>query len=169
MPLENKGIQVGQLGPDWELQTVQGEKFTFRQFRGQNLLLFFFRGTWCPSCRGQMEMIRDNWGTIQGFAQVIGIVGENPRQTKEFLDRNPLPFPLLADPTRKVIEDHNIYKQFSLDGFRIARPTTIIYDRHGIVRYCYVGSSQFDRPSITELLTELAKVPIARTIGTGLG
>ncbi len=163
MPLENKGLEIGQPGPDWELTSVEGNTFSSQQFRGRPLLLFFFRGTWCPSCRSQMELIKANWEQIETLADAVGIVGEDPAQTRAFLANTaPLPFVLLPDPNRKVIEGHNIYRRFALDGFRVARPTTLILDSEGIVRYCYVGTSQFDRPDMSEIIGQLIKVPLPK-------
>lgn len=45
-----------------------------------------------------------------------------------------------------------------LNGVNIAYPSTIIVDREGIVRYCYVGG-QFDRPDLEEVINHLQKLP----------
>lgn len=158
MPLENKGIEIGHAAPEWQLTGLDGQLVSLRQFQGSPLLLFFFRGTWCPSCRKQMEQIRDEWRRIGPLAKVVGIVGQDAPAIKDFVARNPLPFPLLSDPDRQVIEAHNIYQRFSLTGFRIAHPTTLLIDQEGVVRYCYVGSSQFDRPNLEEVIAELHKL-----------
>jgi peroxiredoxin Q/BCP len=155
MPLDNKGLEVGQIAPQWELKGTNGRAVSLASLRGRPVLLFFFRGTWCPSCRRQMEQIRDEWERIEPLTQVVSIVGQEEAPVREFLERTPLPYPLLCDPNRKVIEAHNVYQKFGLSGFRIAHPTTLIIDSVGIVRYCYVGSSQFDRPDLEEVIREL--------------
>lgn len=155
MPLQNKGLEVGEQAPEWELQNIDGRKVRLSQFRGRPLLLFFFRGTWCPSCRKQMEQVRDQWAQLESLAQVVSIVGQDAAPVRDFLQRNPLPFTLLPDPDRKVIEAHNVYQKFGLTGFRIAHPTTLVLDGEGVVRYCYVGDSQFDRPDLDAVIREL--------------
>ena len=118
-------------------------------------MLFFFRGTWCPNCRKQMQSVAAEWERIEPVAAVIGIVGQDSRTTEDFLARNPLPFPLLPDPDREVVKQFGVFQRFSLEGFRIAYPSTLIIDAQGIVRYCYVGESQFDRPDLRQILHEL--------------
>jgi peroxiredoxin Q/BCP len=162
MPLENKGLEIGQTAPNWELLGLAGEKVSLSQFRGRPLLLLFFRGTWCPSCRKQMEHFRDQWSRIEPLAQVVGIVGQDAQPVRDFLSRNPLPYPLLPDPDRQVIQLHNVYQRFSLTGFKIAHPTTLIIDGSGIVRYCYVGDSQFDRPDLEAVIRELESLSQVR-------
>ncbi len=150
-----KGLEIGQPAPSWELTASDGRKVRPSRFLGRPLLIFFFRGTWCPSCRQQMEQIRSSWSEIEPLARVIGIVGQEEGKVQSFLAEHPLPFPLLSDATREVIEAHNIYQRFGLNGFRIAYPTTLIVDRDSYVRYCYVGQSPFDRPDLKEVMQQL--------------
>ncbi len=159
---KQRGLEVGRPGVNWELTASDGKVVTSNQFLGRPLLLFFFRGTWCPSCRSQMLQLRDNWEKIESLTNEVGIVSEESHMTSEFLARNELPYFLLPDPERKVVEAHNVYRKFGLDGFRVAIPTTIILDAVGIVRYCYVGNSQFDRPSMDELVRELVRLPMVK-------
>jgi peroxiredoxin Q/BCP len=160
---KQRGLEVGRPGVNWELTAPDGKLITSNQFLGRPLLMFFFRGTWCPSCRSQMLQLRDNWEKLEAVSNVVGIVSEEPNMTREFLSHNPLPYLLLPDPERNVVEAHNIYRKFGLDGFRVAIPTTIILDSIGIVRYCYVGNSQFDRPSIDEVVRELVRLPMVKS------
>lgn len=153
--LPTKGIEVGAAAPEWQLKGLDGRRVSLGQFRGRSLLLFFFRGTWCPNCRKQMEQIAAEWQRIEKLAAVVGIVGEGQREVADFVSRNPLPFTLLPDPTREVIKQFDVYQRFSLSGFRIAHPTTVIIDRAGVVQYCYVGDSQFDRPDLNKVIETL--------------
>lgn len=156
--LPTKGIEIGKAAPSWELKDLEGRLVKSEKFRGKPLLIFFFRGTWCPSCRKQMKQISEFWPRIKSLANVIGIVGEEGNYVQNFCFQNELPFPLIPDPGRSVIEQHNLYQPFALNGFRLARPTTLIIDQKGLVSYCYVGSSQFDRPDLENVFQELARL-----------
>ncbi len=155
MSIANKGLEVGQPAPYWELLGIDGRKVSLDQFRGRPLLMFFFRGTWCPNCRRQMEDIRNQWERIAPLAQVVGVVGQGDRETADYMARNQLPFPLLPDPSRSIIKSYGVYQFFSLNAFRIAHPTTLIIDSAGLVHFCYVGESQFDRPDLDHIVSEL--------------
>jgi peroxiredoxin len=158
MALTNKGLEIGQKAPEWELERADGQIVKSFSFLGRPLVIFFFRGTWCPSCRRQMEDIKQNWQALSAKGQVIGIIAEHKKKLEEYSHRNKLPYVLLADPDRKVIQAHNVYRRFGVDGFRIAYPSTIILDHTGKVQYSYVGESTFDRPELSEVMLELDKL-----------
>jgi thioredoxin-dependent peroxiredoxin len=154
MPQVGKGIEVGDAAPDWTLRGVDKRNYTLSLLRGRNVLLFFFRGTWCPNCRKQMEQIRERWREISPLADVIGIVGQGEKEVRDFQARNPMPFQLLPDFNRDVIKSYGVYQFIALNGFNIAHPSTLIIDRTGIVQYCYVGG-QFDRPDLDKVIRQL--------------
>ncbi len=151
----NKGLEVGQVAPAWTLVNDQGRRMTLAQFKGRPLVMFFFRGTWCPTCRKQMADISQRWANLSPLAQVVGIVAQSEAETRNYLSRNSLPFPLLPDPDREVIKAYGVYQRFGLNGFRTAHPTTLIIRPDGIIHLCYVGDSQFDRPDLNNIIQEL--------------
>ncbi len=155
MPLNEKGLEVGEKAPTWKLKSVEGFTLHSEQFKNRPLLLFFFRGTWCPSCRKQMADVREEWERIKPLASVVGIVGQSSNEVGTFLSQHPLPYPLLPDPQREVIKSFGVYQRFSLDGMRIAFPSSLIIDGQGIVKYSFVGESQFDRPDLNQLIEQL--------------
>lgn len=158
--LLEKGLKIGETAPDWELTAVDGKVYGLDRLMGQQqpLLIIFLRGTWCPNCRKQMEAVRNDWARVAPLARVVALVGQSASEVSDYLSRNPMPFPLLPDPNREVIKTYGVYQQFSLDGFRIAYPSTMIVDRQSTVRYSYVGGSQFDRPDLNQVITELEKL-----------
>lgn len=98
--MSKEGIAIGDSAPEWKLKTIDGLNITLSQYRGKAVVLFFFRGTWCPTCRKQMEQIRDKFDVLSGLAQIIGIAGQGEKETREYLARNPLPYLLLPDLNR---------------------------------------------------------------------
>ncbi|MDB5083090.1 MAG: resA 1 [Chloroflexi bacterium] len=158
MALADKGLTLGTLAPAWQLAGLDDKLVSLDQFQGQPVLLIFLRGTWCPNCRKQMETVRNEWSRVAPLARVIAIVSQAGPEVSDYLSRNPMPFPLLPDPNRDVIKLYGVYQRLGLDGFRVAYPTTMIIDQGGIVRYSYVGGSQFDRPDFNQVLVELEKL-----------
>ena len=160
--MSDKGLELGMAAPSWQLDDLDGRIVTLEQFRGRPLLMFFFRGTWCPNCRKQMEDIAQQWSRLESVSAVVGIAGQDAAGIRSYLEHNPLPYPLLPDNDRQVIKNYGIYQAFGFNGFRVAYPTTILVDRKGIVRYCYVGS-QFDRPNLDNVIDEVQKLSGAVT------
>ncbi len=161
MPLLDKGLTIGQSAPRWQLAGLDDKLVSLDQFQGQPVLLIFLRGTWCPNCRKQMETVRSEWARVAPLARVVAIVSQPAPEISDYLSRNPMPFSLLSDPNREVIKQYGVYQRLSLDGFRIAYPSTMIIDRGGVVRYSYVGGSQFDRPDFNQVINELEKLKTA--------
>ena len=155
---KQRGLEVGSVAPQWNLKGADGKLTGLFRYFNEPVLVFFFRGTWCQSCRKQIEQIKAQWEWISPLVQVIGIMREDETSVNEFLAANPLPFPLLSDPGAKIIQLHNVYQRFGLNGFRIAYPSTLLLDKDHVVHYCYVGLSQFDRPEIGEILEEIRKL-----------
>jgi peroxiredoxin Q/BCP len=158
--LLDKGLKIGEAAPEWQLTGADGNSYSLDRFQGQPLLMIFLRGTWCPNCRKQMETVRNDWARVAPLAKVVALVGQSAAEVSDYLSRNPMPFPLLPDPNREVIKQYGVYQRFSLDGFRIAYPSTMIIDQHGVVTYSYVGGSQFDRPDFNQVIAELEKLKL---------
>jgi peroxiredoxin len=93
--------------------------------------------------------------TDQG-ATILGIVGQDLDDLREYIVRSPLPFPLLSDDARAVMKSYEVYNALSFDAFRMAHPSAFIVDPAGVIRYAFVASNQMDWPQTSLLAAELA-------------
>ncbi|MBI1930028.1 peroxiredoxin family protein [Candidatus Poribacteria bacterium] len=87
---------------------------------------------------------------------VIGVGGQWPREVRRYAERHNITFPLLIDRERAVIKNYGVYHWLSLDAYHIARPSTFVIDKAGIIRFIYVGSHQFDLVKHEDLIACLA-------------
>ncbi len=62
------------------------------------------------------------------------------------------PFPVLCDPEREVIKRYGVWHPIGLDAFNSAHPATFLIDADRRVRYCFVGSTQFQRARMSDIL-----------------
>ena len=69
-----------------------------------------------------------------------------------------LQFPLLSDPQRQVIRNYGVFHEDEPKGRAIARPTTVLIDRDGLIRYRYVGQAPTDRPTPDDMLAEIRQM-----------
>jgi len=76
----------------------------------------------------------------------------------EYLEKNPLPFPMLIDEDRQVMKAFEVYNRLSWDAYRLAHPSAFLIDPDGQVRYSFVASNQWDWPRTQPLADELAKL-----------
>jgi len=105
-------IQVGDPAPDFTLPGVEGttrRDYTLSSYRGQKVVLAFYPGDFTPGCTKQMCSYRDNFEDFSGVdAVVLGISPQDVDSHERWIADKHLPFPLLADVDKKVIEAYDI-------------------------------------------------------------
>lgn len=97
--------------------------------------------------RGRYEEIRDNG------VEVLALAPGSLEQTGAFAAARGIPFPLLADPERKVFHTYQVESRLLSLG---QRPALYAIDRDGLVRYVFLGSQQWQLGEIDDALVALA-------------
>jgi peroxiredoxin len=124
---------VGNLAPDFTLQTIDGRTVTladYTQGEGMPVVLNFW-ATWCPPCRVEMPFFERASQTYEGRVAILGVnQAEKVETIADYARRNGLTYPLLADTEMKV---NNLYAVLNL-------PTTLFIDRNGVVREILIGT-----------------------------
>lgn len=124
-------ISVGQMAPDFKLQTDTGDYWHLSQNRGRVIALLFYPKDETIICTKQMCSLRDRWREYQETgALVVGVSGDSVDEHKRFRRNHRLPIPLLADVNRKVTDiycDNWTYPTLFTRG-------VVIIDQQGIVR-----------------------------------
>jgi cytochrome c biogenesis protein CcmG/thiol:disulfide interchange protein DsbE len=140
---------VGNLAPDFTLQTVDGTSVTLADYAkeaGTPVVLNFW-ATWCPPCRVEMPFFERASRTYDGQVAILGVnQAEKVETIAEYARKNGLTYPLLADTEMKV---NNLYAVLNL-------PTTLFIDRNGVVQEILIGtiSQAVLEDRIEELLNE---------------
>ena len=139
---------VGQPAPLFVLpDPVTGATVPLSQFAGQDVLLLFLRGTWCPFCVQQLAVLKDNFATLQAArVAVVAVVCQSQLTVKLALSASPLPFPLLCDGSRAVAKAYGTHYLFSHEGFNLSHPALFILDGAHRVTFAHVGRSMSDLP-----------------------
>lgn len=145
---KSKAPQVGDTAPDFTLPGgADGQEFSLRQWDGREVLLVFFRGTWCPFCREQMRVLTENHARLAGAGvPVAGVVCQGAASVRRWLAANPLPFPLLVDESRAVAKAYGVHYWLSPEGFNLARPSLFVLDRGRRILFRHVGRNMRDLP-----------------------
>lgn len=147
-------LHPGDPAPDFTLPDSTGHPERLADLlRVAPVLLFFFRGTWCPNCRKQWAELRPAMAKLlMSGVQCRGILAQARPSVAAYAESPGFPFPMLIDETRAVIKAYGVWHLLGLDAFNIARPSTFLIDEAGQVRWIFVSSHQMDRPSIETLL-----------------
>ncbi|WP_226619342.1 thioredoxin-dependent thiol peroxidase [Cytobacillus firmus] len=127
-------IEIGKTAPDFELEASNGERVKLSDYRGKNVVLYFYPKDMTPGCTTQACDFRDQH---QNFADVNAVVlGVSPdplSRHEKFIEKHALPFLLLADEDHKVAEAYGVWKlkkNFGKEYMGIERSTFII-DQEG--------------------------------------
>jgi peroxiredoxin Q/BCP len=128
-------MEVGQKLPEILGKDQDGKEWKLSDFTGKKLVLYVYPKDSTPGCTNEACNLRDNYHTFlkQGYA-VIGVSIQDEKSHKKFIEKYSLPFPLIADTERRLVEELGVYGEKKMYGkvtmgtFR----TTFITDENGI-------------------------------------
>lgn len=130
-------IGIGEKAPNFKGVDQDGSKVSLSDFKGKKVILYFYPKDNTPGCTAQACNLRDNYDTLfeKGF-QVIGISIDTVESHKKFETKFDLPFPLIADPDKKIVNEYGVWgeKKFMGRTFDGTHRTTFLIDEKGIVR-----------------------------------
>ncbi len=87
--------------------------------------------------------------------QIAAIYGQGFGAVRKFAEREQFPFPVLVDANRSVIRQYGVYVRINFESWNMARPSTVLIDSAGIVRFVFVGKNQLEWPTHEMLFASL--------------
>ena len=153
-------INVGQKAPDFKLIDKDKNEVTLANFKGKNLILFFFPMAWSGTCTKEMCAIQEDYKMYEGLnAAVAGISVDTLFAQKRFGEENKIDFPLLSDFNKQAIKDYDIvYHDFNWGYKDVAKRATFIIDKNGIVRFKEILPVPGDFPNMEAIKEALRKI-----------
>jgi len=123
-------LKEGDLAPAIEAKDENGELITLEEYRGQKVVLYFYPKDNTPGCTAEACDLRDNYSQFveQGF-EVIGVSADSEKSHSKFKSKYDLPFRLISDVDRKVLQDYGAWgdkKMYGKSFLGIIRTTFII-------------------------------------------
>lgn len=130
------GLDKGNQAPDFELDTLDGEKKRISGFQGKKVILNFW-ATWCPPCQEEMpemQKFHEQYSDEVAIVAVNFTVSERNTETvKKFIEGNGYTFPVLLDSENKANSGYEV----------LTYPTSYFLDENGIIRDKVVGPMTF--------------------------
>lgn len=97
-------LQIGDMAPDFTLQDQNGNEVSLRDFRGKNVVVYFYPKAMTPGCTVQACEIRNSGEKLADMdIVVLGISADPVKSLKKFEEKEKLNFTLLSDPDKEVI------------------------------------------------------------------
>ena len=103
-------IAEGKKAPDFTLEDASGKRVSLADFKGKDVIVYFYPKDDTPGCTKEACGFRDYWKDLQKAGVVVlGISADSAASHAKFATKYKLPFPLLSDPDRKVMEAWGAY------------------------------------------------------------
>ena len=129
-------LTEGMKAPAFEGIDQNGKALKLSDFAGKKVILYFYPKDDTPGCTAEACNLRDNWDSLlkKGFV-VIGVSPDNEKSHKGFADKFTLPFPLIADTSKRIVTDYGVWGEKKMYGktFMGVIRTTFIIDEKGII------------------------------------
>jgi peroxiredoxin Q/BCP len=106
--------------PDWKLLDADEKPHSLKDFRGRNLVIYFYPAALTPGCTKQACDFRDNLALLDNADyDVVGISPDKPAKLAKFRETHALTFPLLSDPDKKVLEAYGAWGEKTMYGKKV--------------------------------------------------
>ncbi|MGY6558179.1 MAG: thioredoxin-dependent thiol peroxidase [Nitritalea sp.] len=131
MPLE-----VGQVAPDFTAKDQDGNTIRLSDFKGKKVVLYFYPKDNTPGCTAQACNLRDNYEALQAAGyEVFGVSSDSEKSHKKFIEKQALPFRLIADEDKQVHEAYGTWVEKQMYGrtYMGTARTTFLIDADGII------------------------------------
>jgi peroxiredoxin Q/BCP len=110
-------VQEGKAAPAFTLNNESGEKVSLKDFAGKDVILYFYPKDDTPGCTKEACGFRDSWKTLtKKNVVVLGVSADGAESHQKFIKKYKLPFPLLSDSDRKVMEKYGAYGEKMMYG-----------------------------------------------------
>lgn len=129
-------LKAGDKAPNFEALDQLGNTIKLTDYTGKKLVLFFYPKASTPGCTAEACNLRDNYQTFlaQGY-DVLGVSADSAKRQQNFSAKNELPFPLLADEDKVVINAYGLWgpKKFMGKVYDGIHRGTFVIDENGTI------------------------------------
>lgn len=133
-------LQARQRAPDFELPDQNGDLHRLRDYRGQWVLLYFYPKDDTPGCTKEACGLRDHFPSFKNNGvQVLGVSVDSIKRHKKFAEKYRLPFTLLADEKKEVVQKYGVWgkKKFMGHEYDGTFRTSFLIDPKGKIARVY--------------------------------
>jgi thioredoxin-dependent peroxiredoxin len=129
-------LKVGDKAPAFKAKDQNGKTISLSDFKDRKVILYFYPEDDTPVCTVEACNFRDNFALLQkkGY-EIIGVSPNSPESHQKFIGKYNLPFTLLADEDKKVINAYGVWglkKLYGREYMGIQRATFVIDEKGNI-------------------------------------
>ncbi|MBQ0735399.1 thioredoxin-dependent thiol peroxidase [Aquimarina celericrescens] len=129
-------LKAGDKAPNFTALDQDGNTIALDDYKGKKLVVFFYPKASTPGCTAEACNLKDNYHTFQAKGyEIIGVSADSAKRQQNFKNKFELPYPLLADEDKKVIEAFGVWgpKKFMGKEYDGIHRTTFVIDEKGTI------------------------------------
>ena len=121
-------LSVGDAAPNFRTTDQDGNAVSLRDFRGRKVVLYFYPKDDTPGCTKEACSFRDGWAQFRKRkVAVLGVSVDDAKSHKKFAEKFSLPFTLLADPEKEIVQDYGVWGEKSMYGRKYMGTNRVTY------------------------------------------
>lgn len=129
-------LKKGDKAPEFASKDQEGNLHRLEDYKGKKLVVFFYPKASTPGCTAEACDLRDNFDSFKAknYA-LLGVSADSAKAQAKFVEKHNLPFPLLADEDKEVIQAFGVWgpKKFMGKEYDGIHRTTFVIDEMGII------------------------------------
>lgn len=129
-------MNIGDKAPELLGINEKGEEIRLSNYAGKKVVLYFYPKDSTSGCTAQACSLRDNYAELRkaGY-EVIGVSVDSGKSHQKFIEKNSLPFTLIADTDKKLVQEFGVWGEKSMYGRKYMGTfrTTFILNEEGVV------------------------------------
>ena len=157
-------LKVGDPAPEFSATAIggkygSGREVSLAELRGKRVVLYFYPKDDTPGCTVQACGLRDAWSDLSGSAKIFGVSIDSAPSHEKFIQKYQLPFPLLSDPTKEIVNAYGVWVEKSMYGKKYmgAERSTFVIDGAGKIAAIFRKVKPDEHAAIVqEALSKLA-------------
>ena len=127
-------LKEGSKAPVFKAFDQDGKAISLADYKGKKVILYFYPKDDTPTCTDQACNLRDNYSALlkKGYS-VIGVSTDSVKSHKKFEEKHKLPFPLVSDEDKKIVDKYNLWGEKKIMGhtYMGTTRTTFLIDETG--------------------------------------
>ena len=141
-------MNVGDKAPEILGLNEKGEEIRLSDYKGKKVVLYFYPKDMTSGCTAQACNLRDNYTALReaGY-EVIGVSINDQKSHQKFIEKNNLPFTLIADTEQKLVQEFGVWGEKSMYGRKYMGTfrTTFIINEEGIIERIISHNQPYSR------------------------